>query len=149
MLGVGVGFDTLGAGKVTIHHHEESILIRSVIHEKDGLIVWEPCSALISVTRESLILTIQGSGHLVQLSKVLGVSLPDPDPLQKLHNHIVRLFENRAGQTVVSSDIVDIMNMAGKCVVSANVRRSAEIALGLGDDEVFLDFKDWGKSPRP
>ena len=40
------------------------------------------------------------------------------------------------------------MNMAGKCVVSANVRRSAEIALGDPGDEDFLSLKDWNLHPE-
>ena len=35
------------------------------------------------------------------------------------------------------------MNMVGKCVVSGNVRRSAEIAVGGLHDENFLNLKDW------
>ena len=34
------------------------------------------------------------------------------------------------------------MNLVGKCVVSGNIRRSAEIALGEADDEVFINLKN-------
>ena len=48
---------------------------------------------------------------------------------------------------MTSTDIVDVQNLIGKCVVSGNVRRSAEIALGSPDDEEFLALKDWTVNP--
>ena len=44
--------------------------------------------------------------------------------------------------------ITDVFNLIGKCVVSGNVRRSAEIAFGEADDETFLDLKDYEKNPE-
>jgi ribonucleoside-triphosphate reductase len=46
---------------------------------------------------------------------------------------ISKLLTERIGKPIKTSDIVDIFNMIGKCVVAGNVRRSAEIALGSLD----------------
>jgi adenosylcobalamin-dependent ribonucleoside-triphosphate reductase len=48
---------------------------------------------------------------------------------------------------LTSTDIVDLMNLIGKCVVSGNVRRSAEIAIGQSDDKAYLDLKNWEVNP--
>ena len=40
------------------------------------------------------------------------------------------MLESSAGQSISVTNIVDIMNMIGKCVVAGNVRRTAEIAFG-------------------
>ena len=34
------------------------------------------------------------------------------------------------------------MNLIGKCVVSGNIRRTAEIAFGEHDDKEFINKKD-------
>ena len=41
----------------------------------------------------------------------------------------------------------DIGNLIGVCVVSGNVRRSAELALGSIDDPAFLDAKNYEAQP--
>lgn len=48
---------------------------------------------------------------------------------------------------VTSRDIVDIMNMIGKCIVSGNIRRVAEIALGGAHDSDFIQLKDYKINP--
>ena len=54
---------------------------------------------------------------------------------------IAELFEGRSGESITSSDIVDVQNFIGKCVVAGNVRRSAEIALAPITDKEFLNLK--------
>jgi hypothetical protein len=78
-------------GKSQFTTHVEYTPIKSVIHEKDGLIVWVPSSALISVDQDYLTLTIQESGLLVQLSRALGVLLLDPI---RYGNYIITLSDS-------------------------------------------------------
>ena len=47
-----------------------------------------------------------------------------------------------------SNTIVDLMNHIGKCVVSGNVRRTAEIAFGEADDQEYIDLKDYDINPQ-
>ncbi len=153
MLGVGVGFDTLGAGKITLNDPLSPGARRFVPHVvADSREGW--CEATASLLRAFL--TPSQDFPIFDYSQVRPAGAPirtfggtaaGPQPLVKLHAHLVGLLRNREGQPLTSSDVTDIMNMIGKCVVSANVRRSAQIALGQPDDEDFLDLKDWGKNP--
>jgi len=41
-------------------------------------------------------------------------------------------------QKLGTKEIVDVMNLIGKCVIAGNIRRSAEIAFGEFDDQEFI-----------
>lgn len=144
----GVGFDTRGSGKITLH--EPSGRFNHVVGDsREG---W--CESLGSLLRAFFVGSrmpvfdysrVRPAGSPI---KTFGGTASGPAPLQKLHDRVTQILSARAGQTLTSRDIVDIMNLAGKCVVSANVRRSAEIALGSADDEDFLDLKNWETNPE-
>jgi ribonucleoside-triphosphate reductase len=53
------------------------------------------------------------------------------------------MLNNRIGNRLTSRDIVDLMNMIGKCVIAGNIRRVAEIALGESNDSNFIALKDY------
>jgi adenosylcobalamin-dependent ribonucleoside-triphosphate reductase len=74
--------------------------------------------------------------------RTFGGTAAGPDPLVKLHNHIINLFKGRKGEQLTRRDIADIGNLIGVCVVSGNVRRSAELLIGRIDDEEFLNLKN-------
>jgi ribonucleoside-triphosphate reductase (thioredoxin) len=71
--------------------------------------------------------------------KTFGGTAAGHEPLEKLHNHIHRIFSDRAGDKLTRVDIADIGNLIGVCVVSGNVRRSAELLLGRLDDQNFFE----------
>jgi adenosylcobalamin-dependent ribonucleoside-triphosphate reductase len=149
MLGVGVGFDDKGADK--------------------GFEIFEPVEAqeyVIPDTREgwmeSTVLLINSYLKPEQKNlkfnydeirpygtpiKTFGGTASGPEPLIKLHNHIKKLFTGRKGEPLTRRDIADIGNMIGVCVVSGNVRRSAELLIGRIDDEDFLNLKNAEKFP--
>jgi adenosylcobalamin-dependent ribonucleoside-triphosphate reductase len=151
MLGVGVGFDTRGANQITLNHPDApSGFIRTIADSREG---W--CKSL-EVLLDSYFTTgkrrpifdysaIRAEGEPI---KGFGGTSAGPEPLIKLHDRIRDMLDNRAGEILSSVDIVDIMNMIGKCVVAANVRSSAEIALGDADDTAFLDLKSWEINPK-
>lgn len=56
---------------------------------------------------------------------------------------ISRVLEARRGKQLRPIDCLDVMNIIGKIVVSGNVRRSAQIAIGDQDDRQFLNAKRW------
>jgi adenosylcobalamin-dependent ribonucleoside-triphosphate reductase len=66
----------------------------------------------------------------------------------KLHTKIRDLFAGRAGEKITRRDIADIGNLIGVCVVSGNVRRSAELLIGRIDDQDFLDLKNVERFPE-
>lgn len=57
---------------------------------------------------------------------------------------ICKILSKRHRQKLRPIDCLDIMNIIGKVVVSGNVRRSAQLALGSIHDSEFLNAKNWG-----
>lgn len=57
--------------------------------------------------------------------------------------NICNIFNKRCGKKLRSIDALDICNIIGSIVVSGNVRRSAQIAIGDADDKLFLGAKRW------
>lgn len=148
MLGVGVGFDTKGAGKVTLHNPAQTYP-HVIPDSREG---W--CESVGCVLRAFFAgarlpnfdySKIRPAGMPI---KTFGGVAAGPDPLRKCHMKLVELLSHRNGQVLTSTDIVDIQNLIGKCVVSGNVRRSAEIALGDPGDDEFLSLKDWNVNPE-
>lgn len=150
MLGIGVGFDTRGAGKLTIHEPSGTPGDPYVIEDsREG---WCRSTELVL---ESYLLPgrapVELDYSLVREAgtpiKGFGGTAAGPGPLKRLHEGLHALFFGRGGDLLTSTDIVDIQNMIGKCVVAGNVRRSAEIAFGFPEDVAFLELKDWEKNP--
>jgi len=144
MLGVGVGFDDKGADKdFTIYEPqgEETYVIPDT---REG---WVDSTALLinSHLRPDQKLPlfdytlIRPAGEPI---KTFGGTAAGHEPLLKLHNHIRKMFTGRAGEKLTRVDIADIGNLIGVCVVSGNVRRSAELLMGRLDDQDFLNLKN-------
>lgn len=64
-------------------------------------------------------------------------------------NDIAGVLENRKGKKLRPIDCLDIMNIIGAIVVSGNVRRSAQIAIGDMDDVQYLRSKRWDLGSIP
>jgi ribonucleoside-triphosphate reductase (thioredoxin) len=84
--------------------------------------------------------------------KTFGGQSSGPGPLIDMHRLIEKRFTDKiekdgSGSLVTSRDIVDIMNIIGKCVIAGNIRRVAEIALGEAHDSEFIHLKDYQKNP--
>lgn len=62
---------------------------------------------------------------------------------------IGRVLEGRKGKQLRPIDCLDIMNIIGAVVVSGNVRRSAQIAIGDADDIQYLRAKRWDLATIP
>jgi hypothetical protein len=63
--------------------------------------------------------------------------------MQELLREKFQMKLQKGDVKVGSRDIVDIMNIIGKCVVAGNIRRVAEIALGEANDSEFIHLKDY------
>ncbi|MFX0037243.1 MAG: ATP cone domain-containing protein [Candidatus Hermodarchaeota archaeon] len=138
MLGVGVGFDTKGAEKITIKQPQEGYFEYQIPDSREG---WVESLKLIL---EAYFLGKQVPKYdfsQIRLSgepiRGFGGIASGPKPLKQMLEDIENILKSRIGKKITSVDIVDIMNYIGKCVVAGNVRRSAEIALGDPGD---LDF---------
>ena len=62
---------------------------------------------------------------------------------------ICKILDERRGQKIRSIDALDIMNIIGMIVVAGNVRRSAQLAIGDYDDELYLTAKRWDLGSIP
>jgi len=62
---------------------------------------------------------------------------------------ISKILNSRSNQKVKPIDCLDIMNIIGFIVVSGNVRRSAQIAIGDSDDLEFIQAKRWDLKSIP
>ena len=151
MLGVGVGFDTLGAGKLIVKGPSETR--KTEIFE-------------IPDTRQGWVesLRLQLEAHFLGTAPVEfdysaireeGVAIAGfggvssgPAPLKELHDKITEILGNSAGEPISITAIVDIMNLIGKCVVAGNVRRTAEIVFGDANSQEYLDLKNYEVNPH-
>jgi ribonucleoside-triphosphate reductase (thioredoxin) len=144
MMGVGVSFDTKGKEKIVFTEPKTVEYTFVVEDSKEG---W--CE-LVGLYLDAYV----GKGKLptkIDYSKIrpigspiktFGGTAPGPEPLKKCINEIIKLLNDRIESPISSSDIVDLMNIIGKCVVSGGVRRTAELALGDYHDEEYLKLKD-------
>ena len=149
MLGVGVGFDDKGADKDFAIYEPKSNSAYEIPDTREGWV--ESTASLINAylkpdqTLPSFDYgKIRPAGEPI---KTFGGTAAGHEPLLRLHEHIVKMFTGRAGDKLSRRDIADIGNMIGVCVVSGNVRRSAELLMGRLDDEGFLNLKNYEKNP--
>jgi ribonucleoside-triphosphate reductase (thioredoxin) len=161
MLGIGVGFDTKGAGKLKLHlpdpDYDENGVEKNVYVIPDSREGWVDS---LQVLLESYMVSgskavrfdysqIRPAGEPI---KGFGGVASGPEPLRMMHARIEAVLANRALSTAAPfmtvTDIVDIQNLIGMCVVAGNVRRTAEIAFGEATDEEFIDLKNYEKNPQ-
>jgi len=145
MLGVGVGFDTIGQDKeMPIYGPTEPVVIYEIPDTREG---WVESVRLLlnSMLRPNQ--NIQEFKY--DLIRPLGAPIKGfggvssgPQPLFDLHQRIRKVIGSRVGETLDSRAIVDIVNLIGTCVVSGNVRRSATLALGSAGDDDFINLKN-------
>ena len=153
MLGVGVGFDTKGRDRVMILGPKEEVEVYRIEDSREGWVnsVSKLLKAYFGVNGEKMndiefdYSAIRPEGEPL---KTFGGVSSGPRPLRELHERIRGVLNARIGQRMDSRAIVDLFNLIGKCVVSGNVRRSAEIAFGDPDDITFMDLKDYDKNPE-
>ena len=145
MLGVGVGFDDKGADKdFEIYTTTQEVSTYVIPDTREG---WqESTCALINSFLKADQKTIEFDYSEIRPYgtpiKTFGGTASGPDPLKKLHESIRKQFTGRGGDKLTRRDIADIGNKIGVCVVSGNVRRSAELLIGRIDDEDFLNLKN-------
>jgi ribonucleoside-triphosphate reductase (thioredoxin) len=145
MLGIGVGFDTLGKDKqMSIYAPTEPVNIYEIPDTREG---WVESVRLLINSFLRANQSIQEFNY--DLIRPLGAPIKGfggvasgPEPLIDLHTRIRNVIGSRAGDALDSRAIVDLVNLIGTCVVSGNVRRSATLALGTPEDEGFINLKN-------
>jgi len=145
MLGIGVGFDTLGQDKkMPIYLPTEPESTYEIPDTREGWV--ESVRMLInSFLRQNQSIQLFNYDLIRPLGapiKGFGGVASGPAPLIDLHTRIRNVIGSRAGEFLDSRAIVDIINLIGTCVVSGNVRRSATLALGTAEDDGFINLKN-------
>lgn len=143
MLGVGVGIDTRGAGKVKIQRPVYESCDYVVEDSREGWV------DLIKIVLESYIgrkrpdvidySQIRPQGEPL---KIFGGTASGSAPLVELVDELDLLLSAEIGKPINSTCIGSIANLIGRCVVAGGIRRTAEMLLGFADDEDFVKLKD-------
>jgi len=89
---------------------------------------------------------VRGKGESI---KGFGGISSGAEPLCRGLEQIGEILEGRKGTHLTTVDCLDIMNIIGSIVVSGNVRRSAQIAIGDADDIPFIMAKRWDLGSIP
>ena len=153
MLGVGVGFDDKGADKDFTIFKPKVLEVTKPIVIPDTREGWVDSTALLlnsylkpeqdAVDFDYSVIRPAGTPI-----KTFGGVAAGHEPLEKLHKHIRKMFSRRSGEKLTRIDIADIGNVIGVCVVSGNVRRSAELLIGRLEDDNFLNLKNSAVFPE-
>ena len=162
MVGIGVGFDTLGEGSVEIKKpgSVEDKIIPIVDPENTYLFENGVHTCVIADTREGWVEAlrvlldafyfgyaapvfdyslIRKKGALI---KGFGGTASGHGPLKDMLDTLAEMYTKSIGQKITEAEIVDTQNLIGRCVVAGNVRRSAALAMGKAESEEFLKLKD-------
>lgn len=147
MYGVGTGFDTEGA-------FEKDIFFKTPKIDKSAHVISDSREGWVEAfgrlldsycRRDTLPISwdfseIRAEGEPI---KSFGGIAPGPGPLKKLLEKAKVLLEEylTEDKPVDSTLIVDLMNLAGECVVAGGTRRSSELSLGRSDDNEFSQLK--------
>jgi ribonucleoside-triphosphate reductase len=144
MLGVGVGFDDKGADKEFQIYEPQEGDTHVVPDTREGWVdsVTLLINSYLRPDQKAPLFDYKEIRPAGTPIKTFGGTAAGHEPLEKLHNHIRKLFTGRAGEKLTRTDIADLGNLIGVCVVSGNVRRSAELLIGRADDENFLNLKN-------
>jgi len=146
MLGVGVGADTLGTGKVDIVVPKESLEIFVVADSREGWVALIKRILLAYVGKKSLPVEIDYSLLRAKGAplKGFGGKSSGYEPLEELVasiQSVLKLPKDVSSKPITTSQIVDVFNYIGKCVVSGGIRRTAEIMFGEPGDQEFIELK--------
>lgn len=146
MLGVGVGFDTIGAGQIQIlgPSKKRNIEKFTIPDSREGWV--ESIRMLLEAyffginDVEFDYSQIRKEGEII---KGFGGISAGSKPLMDLHRSIRKTLDREIGQPISITAIVDLMNHIGVAVVSGNVRRTAEIVFGDPNSTEYLKLKDY------
>jgi adenosylcobalamin-dependent ribonucleoside-triphosphate reductase len=144
MLGVGVGFDTKGAGLIKV---SQPVTAEGVFEVEDSREGWVNLLRLVLnsyVGKTTVPATIDYSKVRPAGAPIAGFGgvASGPAPLQELVQSVRDVLDKLIDQPITTSAITDLCNLVGRCVVAGNVRRSAEIAFGDPNDDEFLNLKN-------
>lgn len=153
MHGVGTGFDTVWPGIADRKLHAQEKVVRYIIPDsREG---WVESTKLLI---DSWVNTMGRERYEFDYSQIrpagsiirgFGGVASGYKPLKVLHDAINSTMElYMRGDINETRCVADVMNRIGQCVVSGNIRRSAQIALGHQSDETFINLKNYTVNPE-
>jgi adenosylcobalamin-dependent ribonucleoside-triphosphate reductase len=150
MLGVGVGFDTKGAGQLMIKGPtERPAELFEIPDTREGWV--ESMQMLLnSYFQGTTPLKFNYEDIREAGAPILGFGgvSSGAEPLKEVHSEVRNILDVNIGQPITVTTIVDIMNLIGKCVVAGNVRRTAEIVFGEPFDDEYINLKNYKENPH-
>lgn len=171
MLGVGIGGDTRGAGKVRLGVPKTTLEPFVVADSREGWVdlLRNVLCSFVGKTHFPLVIDYSKIRCRGTPIKTFGGIASGPKPLQEMIENITRLllpnsmtvtwdvdwrddqgrielakagFSGTGGTYKISStQIVDLFNYIGKAVVAGGIRRSSEIMFGDVEDPAFMTLK--------
>lgn len=151
MLGVGVGFDTKGTKEIVINNPKENGEEHHVISDdREGWVVSleKLLSSYFIPDQKHVVFDYSQIRAFGEPIRGFGGIASGSESLKRMHKDICSVLDKRNNERITSRDIVDIMNLIGRCVISGNVRRTAEIAFGEVEDTEFLNLKNYEIYPE-
>ena len=153
MLGGGVGFSIRKEDVHELPRVKEGVIVKhKKINDADFIVPdsREGWVKLLKKTLKSYFFTGKSFTYSTVLVRSSGEKIggfggkaSGPAILIEGIENIGKVIKEREGKKLRSIDVLDICNIIGSVVVSGNVRRSAEIAVGDPDDYLFLRAKRW------
>lgn len=124
MLGVGVGFDTTGAGSFIIQEPKLPCIKYIISDDREGWV--ESVRLLLNAyfnNSNDVEFNYSQIRELGTKLRTFGGTSSGPGPLITLHKNIRKILDTEKGKPISVTCITDIMNMIGVCTVSGNIRR--------------------------
>lgn len=159
MLGSGVGYNIQKENVYQLPKVKKKIKIERLDSADADFIVADTREGWVKLLGKVLkahFYSGEGFTYSVQLVRSKGAPIKSfggeasgPEELCWGIDEISKLINLRSNQKLRPIDCLDIMNIIGYIVVSGNVRRSAQIAVGDCDDIEFLKAKRWDLSSIP
>jgi len=160
MLGAGVGYNIQKHNVYSLPTlREEKILITRIDNNSSDYIVPDTRQGWVKLLGKVLKAHFykgEGFTYSTELLRSKGAIIKSfggvssgPEELCKGMDLINTILNERAGLKLRPIDCLDIMNIIGWIVVSGNIRRSAQIAIGDYDDVEFLKAKRWDLGAIP
>ena len=152
MVGVGVGFDVLGADSIQIHTPESRQTYTYEIPDtREGwvkslqLLLASYFNAHFDTSKKQPEVHFEYY-HIREAGlpiKGFGGVSSGPEPLKEMHKTLRDLLNQYDGKRISITVITDIMNLIGLCVIAGNVRRTAQISIGDPENGEYMKLKDY------
>lgn len=159
MLGSGVGYNIQRHNVYQIPKLKKKVKIERLDNESADFIVPDTREGWVKLLGKVLkahFYTGESFTYSTQLIRSKGAHIKGfggeasgPEELCEGIALISEILNNRSNKKLRPIDCLDIMNIIGQIVVSGNVRRSAQIALGDYDDIAYLKAKRWDLGSIP